>query len=296
MSMAAWLDQEGFDSPYLRWRVEYGTRDDYGARLSSVSAWAGVHYHAGRPAEEIGPLTWPEGNGWIARRLIERLGGRVESSAMVERIERDGRAWRVSADSGVWIADEVIYAAPAFLLPYLTGSPHPAARFEYSPWLTANLVLDRWPRSAGVPQAWDNVIFDSPALGYVVATHQSLATHQPGTIWTYYWALADGSPSANRSWLQQQSWDTLAARILADLRRAHPDIDDCVSRLDIMRLGHGMIRPTPGFLTSEGRRRLVAGADGLSCAHSDVSGLSLFEEAHDGGVRAADRALARLGA
>ena len=260
-----------------------------------MSAWAGVHYFAGRPIEEAGPLTWPEGNGWIVRRLLERLGPRVVSSTMVERLERDRRMWTVTADTGVWTTEQVIYAAPAFLLPHLTNARHPPVEFEYSPWLTANLVLDRWPRSTGAPPAWDNVIFDSPAVGYVVATHQSLATHTPRTIWTYYWPLADGSPSANRLWLQQQSWETLAARILADLRRAHPDIDDCVSRLDIMRLGHGMVRPTVGFLTTAGRQRLMAGEDGLFFAHSDVSGLSLFEEAHEGGVRAADAALARLG-
>jgi hypothetical protein len=85
------------------------------------------------------------------------------------------------------------------------------------------------------------------------------------------------------------------ARILADLRRAHTDIDDCVSRIDIMRFGHGMIRPSVGFLTAAGRRRLSAGREGLLFAHSDVSGLSLFEEAHEGGVCAADMVLARLG-
>jgi hypothetical protein len=189
----------------------------------------------------------------------------------------------------------VIYAAPAFLLPYLLDGSLSFHDFEYSPWLTANLVLDRWPRSSGVEAAWDNVIFDSPGLGYVVATHQSLATEMPRTIWTYYWALAEGSPHANRLWLQEQTWEALAARILTDLRRAHTDIDDCVSRVDIMRFGHGMIRPTVGFLTAASRRRLSAGEQGLFFAHSDVSGLSLFEEAHEGGVRAADKALARLG-
>ena len=168
----------------------------------------------------------------------------------------------MTADTARWTTEHVIYAAPAFLLPYLTGSTQ-LRPVEYSPWLTANLVLDRWPRSTGAPPAWDNVIFDSPAVGYVVATHQSLATHTPRTIWTYYWPLANGSPSANRLWLQQQSWETLAARILADLRRAHPDIDDCVSRLDIMRLGHGMIRPTVGFLAAAGRRRSSAAEDGF---------------------------------
>jgi len=291
LPMAAWMDREGFDSRYLRWWVEYGCRDDYGALMADVSAWAGIHYHASRPAEEPGPLTWPEGNGWIVRKLLERVGMHVESSVMVERLERTGRMWTITADRGVWSADQVIYAAPAFLLPHLTGGAVAIDGFEYSPWITANLVLDRWPRSSSIEPAWDNVIFDSPALGYVVATHQSLATDVPRTIWTYYWSLAQGSPQTNRAWQQQQTWDTLSSRILGDLRRVHPDIDDCVSRIDILRLGHGMIRPTVGFLTRASRQRMAAADEGLFFAHSDVSGLSLFEEAHEGGVRAADRAL-----
>lgn len=289
--MTAWLDREGFDSRYLRWWVEYGCRDDYGALMADVSAWAGIHYHASRPAEEPGPLTWPEGNGWIVRRLLERVGMHVETSVMVERLERTGGVWTITADAGVWTAEHVIYAAPAFLLPHITDGGIAIDGFEYSPWITANLVLDRWPRSSGIEPAWDNVIFDSPALGYVVATHQSLAADVPRTIWTYYWSLAQGAPHANRAWLQQQTWDSLSARILGDLRRVHPDIDDCVSRIDILRLGHGMIRPTVGFLSRAARRRMAAADAGLFFAHSDVSGLSLFEEAHDGGVRAADRAL-----
>jgi phytoene dehydrogenase-like protein len=294
LSMDAWMDRQGFDSRYLRWWVEYGCRDDYGALMSDVSAWAGIHYHASRPAEEPGPLTWPEGNGWIVRKLLERVGANVESSVMVERIERTGRGWTVTADQGVWSAAQVIYAAPAFLLPHLTAGAIAIDGFEYSPWVTANLVLDRWPRASGLEPAWDNVIFDSPALGYVVATHQSLATDVPRTIWTYYWSLAHGSPQSNRLWLQQQTWDTLSSRILGDLRRVHPDIDDCVSRIDILRMGHAMIRPTVGFLTRAARQRMAAADEGLLFAHSDVSGLSLFEEAHEGGVRAADRALHAL--
>jgi glycine/D-amino acid oxidase-like deaminating enzyme len=299
LSMDAWLDREGFDSRYLRWWVDYGCRDDYGALSGDVSAWAGIHYHASRPPEEPGPLTWPEGNGWIVRRLLERLGSRVETGVMVERLERDERGWMVTADAGVWRAEQVIYAAPAFLLSHLTAGLVPIEGFEYSPWVTANLVLEQWPRSSGAEPAWENVLFDSPALGYVVATHQSLATEVPRTIWTYYWALAQGSPSANRAWLQQQTWETLSARILGDLRRAHADIDDCVSRIDILRLGHAMIRPTVGFLSHAGRRRMTAAdggarARGLFFAHSDVSGLSLFEEAHENGVRAAESALKHL--
>ena len=136
------------------------------------------------------------------------------------------------------------------------------------------------------------MIVDSPSLGYVVATHQSLRMHVPRTVWTYYWALADGSPRANREWLLAQDWRSLSTRILDDLSRAHPDIRECVSRIDICRMGHAMIRPTPGFLSSAGPPRTCARTrERLFFAHSDLSGLSLFEEAQYRGVAAADRAL-----
>ena len=39
--------------------------------------------------------------------------------------------------------------------------------------------IDRLPRERGIELAWDNVIYDSPALGYVVATyHRGIADLQ----------------------------------------------------------------------------------------------------------------------
>ena len=138
------------------------------------------------------------------------------------------------------------------------------------------------------------MIFDSPGLGYVVATHQSLKTFIPETVWTYYWSLANATPREARTWLLQQDWPTLRDRVLTDLSKAHPDLADCVTRVDICRMGHAMIRPTPGFLASTARRDLRAASSGLYFAHSDLSGLSLFEEAQFRGVTAADLALKRL--
>ncbi len=63
-----------------------------------------------------------------------------------------------------------------------------------------------------------------------------------------------------------------------------------------MRHGHGMVRPSVGFLSAPSRLRARATAkDRLFFAHSDLSGLSLFEEAQYRGVAAADRALESLG-
>ncbi len=296
MSMADWLAREGLDSPWLRWLVDYACRDDYGARVVDTSAWAGIHYFASREPGEPGPLTWPDGNGWITARLLRRAGDRVRTGQIVVRVAREGRRWTVVTPDTRWVADAVIFAAPSFLAARLVEGAPAVADFQYSPWVTANLTLERWPAERGAPMAWDNVIVDSPSLGYVVATHQSLRTHVPRTVWTYYWALSDGPPRVNREWLLAQSWSSLATRILADLARAHSDIHECVSRIDICRMGHAMIRPTPGFLTSPARQALLSRRDGLYFAHSDLSGLSLFEEAQYRGVVAADRAIERLGA
>ena len=99
------------------------------------------------------------------------------------------------------------------------------------------------------------MIFDSPGLGYVVATHQSLKTFIPETVWMYYWSLANATPREARTWLLQQDWPTLRDRALADLSRAHPDLADCVTRIDICRMGHAMIRPTPGISCLDGTAR-----------------------------------------
>jgi len=109
------------------------------------------------------------------------------------------------------------------------------------------------------------------------------------------WALAQGAPARNRKLLLETDWNYWKEAILNDLARAHPDIRECVSRIDIMRLGHAMVRPVPGFIFSEERRRLAALDGGLLFAHSDLSGFSIIEEAQYRGVEAAERALGRLG-
>ena len=294
-TMAAWLDSQGLDSPWLRWLIDYACRDDYGALAKDVSAWAGIHYFASRPVEDPGPLTWPEGNGWVVARLRASIGDRIRVDQPVTRVERRGSAWRVTTPSATWTADAVIFAAPLWLAPWIVEGWQGSTGIVTSPWMIANLTLDRWPEERGFPPAWDNVLFDSEGLGYVVATHQSLRTWQPRTVWTYYWALAHGPSVEARRWLLAQSWDTLATHVLEDLTRAHPDIRQCVSRLDVLRLGHAMPRPTVGFLTQPARLRAQRSGDGLYFAHSDVSGLALFEEAQDGGVRAADAAMERVG-
>src|SRR2546423_15052106 len=74
-----------------------------------------------------------------------------------------------------------------------------------------------------------------------------------------------------------------------DLERVHSDIRQCVSRIDILRMGHAMIRPTVGSIFSEERRRLRRRNGRILFANSDLSGISIFEEAQYHGVEAAQK-------
>lgn len=294
-SMKSWLVGEGFFSEWLHWYVDYGCRDDYGTSYAETSAWAGIHYFAARAEEDLGTLTWPEGNGWIVERLLERVGERVRTGAPVRRVERVGEKVEVTAGPVVYEADAVVFAAPLFLAPYvmpeIVAELPSLQRFSYSPWMVANLVLDEPPPSRGAPPAWENILFGSSDLGYVDAGHRG---RKGPTVWTYYRALT-GDPLQSRRELLAQPWEECSRRPIEDLATAVPDLRDYLARLDIMRYGHAMIRPTPGLISGPERQAIENLAGPVQFGASDVSGISIFEEAQYRGVRAAERCLSQLG-
>ena len=165
-------------------------------------------------ADDPGPLTWPEGHGWVASRLRASIGARLRTDQPVMRVRRAGTAWTVTTPTTTWTTDAVIFAAPLWLAPWVVEGWQGPTGLVTSPWLVANLTLDRWPAERGLEPAWDNVLFDSEGLGYVVATHQSLRTWQPRTVWTYYWALAHGPSVEARRWLLDS--------VVGDAGDAHP--------------------------------------------------------------------------
>jgi len=198
------------------------------------------------------------------------------------------------------VAREVVLACPVFVAarlyrPWRERPPGFAAAFRYAPWLVANLHLDRAPTGAGgAPLAWDNVLYDSAALGYVVATHQSLRSHPGPTVLTYYRCYPGPDSAATRRALLEASWATLRDGVLRDLARPHPELAREVRRLDVMRYGHAMVRPEVGFVCGAARAAAAAALSGpVHLAHGDLSGFSLFEEAFDWGTRAAARICAR---
>ena len=76
-----------------------------------------------------GPLTSPEGNGWIVRGLLTKVGAHVRTGVPVARITPKGRNIVVLAAEAAYHANAVIFAAPTFLARYLSTTV-PPSRFN----------------------------------------------------------------------------------------------------------------------------------------------------------------------
>ena len=307
LSMREYFDRAGWSSPLLRWYVDFCCRDDYGCTLETTSAWAGWHYFCSRP-DDAEYLTWPEGNGRIVRHFMDRLAPHVSTGMLVYRLRPTSDANRgagladgvdvdvidTSTETAVrFRARHVIYALPRFTARHVIEgyAPPGLSQFTYAPWMVANLTVDHLPDGA----AWDNVLFDSPSLGYVVATHQNLRITPGPSVLTYYLPLTAPNPETARTWMLERSWNDWVSLILADLVQAHPEIESLVTHVDVMLWGHAMIRPVPGFMWGDARRRAAERHGAIRFAHSDMSGVSLFEEAQYHGVRAAEEVMRELG-
>ncbi|MBQ7568296.1 NAD(P)/FAD-dependent oxidoreductase [bacterium] len=308
MTMTEYMNRRGWTSYRLRWYVEYGCRDDYGTSLSTTSAWAALNYFIGRHTNRTGPedglFTWPEGNAWFAEHILALAQAPVRLSTLVYRIEEDKHEVRADCldfATGTVTrlhAKHVIYAGPTFLRRWIIPGEPQYKLFTYCPWVTANLTLKHLPKEqVGFPICWDNVIYDSPSLGYVVDTHQSLSQkpNQP-TVITWYRAYAEDAHIKRTRWkLLHRSKESYKQEILSDLSVPHPDLPSLVTRMDIMLLGHAMIRPIPGLIWGDERQRAQRQRERILFAHSDLSGISWFEEAQYHGVKTAELLLKHKG-
>lgn len=302
ITFSSWLHQRGLHDARLRWYLDYCCRDDYGAGVDTVSAWAGLHYFASRHGFHVGSgdaeteavLTWPEGNAWLTRAMAQPLGGQIEAGQVVQRV-RVGRegvevlSWDVQRDAPRrWQARAVVMAAPLFVAARLLEAPPQALREAVqprAPWLVANLLVRRAPlQRLGAPPSWDNVVYGSRSLGYVDAAHQRLDGQVGGAkVLSLYWALPPGERAALYSAPAERWRDA----VIAELARVHPDVPSLVTEVVLARHGHAMAVPVPGARGSLALAALRRGMPRLAFAHADLSAYSVFEEAYTAGVSAA---------
>ncbi len=313
MSFAGWLRKNGFDSERLKWYCDYACRDDYGLTAEQTSAWAGLFYFCSRVRktgdESQSFITFPEGNGRFVAHLKDVSKENVRTGLGVAQIvaakEGDSGADVICLNTETneargFHAKNVIFAAPVFMAPYFIRGFHEqshfdAAAFQHNAWWVANLTLkDRpGPRfKEDFPLAWDNVLYESPSLGYVTATHQSGIDYGK-TVFTYYYPMCPDDFQTARAKLFSYDWKHLADVCLSDLERAHPDIRELTERIDIMRWGHAMISPRPNFIWSGIREKAQQPFRNIHFAHSDLSGIALFEEAFYHGLQAAGEMLGK---
>ena len=315
---ADFLQKNNLTDPHLLWYLDHCCRDDYGAGLGQVSAWAGIHYFAGRhgfavpgdgPAsggpggglgegadEREAVLTWPEGNAWLTRRLAQPLGDRLHTGCVVLRVDEGKHAVAVDAlhaRSGQvvrWLAQRCVLALPMAVAARVLANPPafvPAAAraVRSAPWVVTNLHLSQPPLDrGGAAPAWDNVVHGSTGLGCVSATHQALFTppHSP-TVLTHHRAL--GLAPGARADLLAQPWAHWLHAAVAELLPAHPELPERITQASVARHGHAMATPVPGLLAHMAPVRLaiqeawVRQNQRVTFAHSDWAGYSVFEEA-----------------
>jgi phytoene dehydrogenase-like protein len=288
ISFASWLDLRGLTSPRLRWLADYACRDDYALTAAETSAWAGLFYFAAR---QKGPglaaqsvVTWPNGNGALVSQLAKSQA--VETGVSVVDLADDGTLVAIDAGGPFGIhADAVVCAVPRFVANRIVQSRRGQPHGDYGAWTVANVHLSARPHEhgRGAPPAWDNVFHDSPSLGYVSATHQRGRDRGP-TVWTWYYPFTDEDAAKVRTKLAGATADDWVEVIVGDLERAHPDIRNLVDHVEVAFWGHGMIRPRVGSMFPAASS---ARTGKIRFAHTDLSGIALFEEAFDHGLAAA---------
>jgi monoamine oxidase len=314
ITMQEYMRRKGWNSARLDWFVNYGCRDDYGCPIDQVSAWAGIHYYACRYyAEElqnrspVHTVTWPEGNAFLVDGMAARFSSdlvRLNALVLSIRQHRDA-VWVTFMDTRsrqftTLQARTVIYAGQkhvaSYIIPDLPDNQRAAFQgCQYTPWLTASIHLKRLPETKGSEIAWDNVMYESEGLGYVVADHQTRkadGVERPSVL-TYYLPF-DRAPDTKRRDLLEEGHQFWANEIMGTLWRMHPGIEKEITQIDLYKWGHAMIRPTPNFIWAPNRGLRAQPFGRIFFANADVMGLPLFEEACYSGIRAAQQTMAAL--
>ena len=314
ITMQEYMRRKGWDSERLDWFVNYGCRDDYACPIDEVSAWAGIHYYACRYYADqlqdrfpVHTVTWPEGNAFLVNGMARRFSSaNIRLNALVLSVRQQGDEVHVTfvetqtRQFTTLRGRTAIYAGQKhianYIIPNLPDDQQTAFQeCQYTPWLTGSIHLKRLPQTKQSPLAWDNVMYESEGLGYIVAEHQTrdaIDSEGPSVL-TYYLPF-DREPDIKRRELLDKGHDFWVNEIMKDLWEMHPGIEKDITRIDLYKWGHAMIRPTPNVIWHPDRGLRGRPFGRIFFANADVTGLPLFEEACYSGIRAAQGAMDML--
>jgi hypothetical protein len=298
--------------------IEYYFWGAFGTTPAETSAYHGLNFFA---AEYGSVLAYPGGNGFITRRIADRLrplmGDRLRLNAWVVRIEPEpgtGRT-RVTVLEGNdlvrYSARHVVYSAPLFLAPRLvpslpSGQKEAVGSLQYRAYLVANVFLGRsidrvfahpsfrngyeLTRLHGVDPAREGAealstrkVFSDVVVGDFAAGRQAEA----GVLTVY----RPYPYSAGRQQLMESSYESLEAEVtravLEGFGRHGLRAKDILG-VQLSRWGHPMVVPRPGQMADGVLARAAQRQAGLLFAHTDMQGAPAFENALASAFDAAD--------
>ena len=296
-----WLDIQNFKSEELTWLLNYSCRDDFGLGIDFVSAWAGIHYFAGRKhnfaknyhAEEF---TWPEGNARLVEYLFKYSKSKKISNHLVFDCKIiDNKIVTLAYDNNnkttkKFISDKVIFCTPQYVNKHIFKDKS-ILNICYVPWFIATITFDK--NFLNIEDfAWDNVIYNGLGLGYIYNQHQHLNQINENKVISYYYSFNDIDTNKSREKLYHSTEEELKSIVISDLKKAHHYIEEHILNIEFHKLGHGMICPIPNYIHSENLKTLNQSIDNkIFFAHSDLTGISIFEEAFHQGIKAAKNIL-----
>ena len=303
--------------------IEYYFWGAFGATAAETSAYHGLNFFA---AEYGDLLIFPGGNGYIARRLAERLAVHnremVRTNAWALEVEplpnggyavvshEDGRLHRYETRTA-------IFAAPLFLAPRIIRSMTDEQRraiesLEYRAYVVANLLLgrrvDRIFRHPAFRDGYEltpvhgadvaSALADrlAPRHGFsdaVVADFPRWRDPKGGVLTVYRpYPYQRGRAEVISASYGDLDADIRRAVLHALGRHGLRNADILESR--ISRWGHAMVVAKPGQLANGTLRRASAALPGLWFAHTDIQGAPAYENALAASFDAADAANAYL--
>ncbi len=302
-TMKGWMLENNFNSEEIFEYVDYCCRDDFGLGIEYVSAWAGIHYFASRKHENVKydntVLTWPEGNARLVKHLKSYVESKVLTNNLVYDIKNNSNGVKAfvfdskNNESVIFSAEKVIITAPQYIVKHLLSNRKIITeKFNYAPWFTATITLSDIPDNGSFPLSWDNVIYKAKGLGYVYNQHQNLEQIIEKKVITYYYSFSSNDINKDRKQLLKNPVEYWKKIVITDLEIAHPGIEKYIIDIEIHRIGHGMISPVPNFIKgSEIKEASKSLEDKIFFAHSDLSGISIFEEAFHQGIDIANKIL-----
>jgi hypothetical protein len=309
ISFADFLENHNYSSPHLLWYLNYCCKDDYGSTLEDTSAYAGLHYFCARRAkaanaESSAVLTWPEGNSFLVNKLALSCKNKIRTNHLITSVTTINDKVEIVTYNTLteecikYISNQAILSTPQYINNYLLSESLTQRRasslsLEYTPWMVANITVSELPEYKGEPLSWDNVIYQSKSLGYVNACHQHLTKNSQGSVLTYYLPLVDLPVKEARKYAREKTHEDWVNEIILDFKMAHQDIEKYITNIDIKIWGHGMIKPVPDFIFNSDKDIYSKPIDNkLFFAHTDLSGVSIFEEGFSQGINAAKQIIA----